>query len=190
MMLFHLKRGQSTMLIFFMFIILLIGIVFLLVGGLITTKTYDMLNQNIEIGDVNLQNITADSFGQFHTMYINNADWWGMSIIIGMVLGLFVSAYMTRNTFPKWGIVLDIFIIIGAFLFALYLSSVYGELLDALAGADETFLEDYASKTSLFILNLPLFVVIIGVVAMFLFHSSIPKRTEEEYQTGGYLRGA
>ena len=75
------------------------------------------------------------------------------------------------------------------FLISLYISSIYGILLDALASAGITFLEDNAIKTSMFVLNLPVFVVIIGVIMMILFHSSIPKRTEEKIQSGGFLRG-
>jgi len=184
------KKGQMTIMLFVLFVILLIGVLFILIGGLISTKIYNSLNVDIEIGQVNLKNVTDDSFGQFNTMFINNADWWGLSIIFGMILGLFLSSYIMRNTMPKWGIILDIFIIIGAFIFCLYLSSIYGDFLSALAEANETFLEDYAPKTSMFILNLHIFSVIIGVIAMFLFHSTIPRKAEEEYQSGGYLRGA
>ena len=41
----------------------------------------------------------------------------------------------------------------------------------------------------MFIINLPVFVVIIGVVMMVLFHASIPKRAEDRIQEGGFLRG-
>jgi len=188
MLLFN-KKGQITMMLFVGFILLLVGVLFILVGGLVSVKTHEVLNQDIDIGNVNLKNVTADSFGQFNTMFINSADWWGLSIIFGMVLGLFLSAYILRNTMPKWGIVIDIFIIVSAFIFCLYLSSAYGDLLNALASADETFLEDYAPKTSMFVLNLHIFCAIIGSISMFLFHSSIPRKSEEKMQSGGYLRG-
>lgn len=184
------KKGQMTMWIFAMFVLLIVGIIFIFIGGLITIKTYNVLNIDMPIGNVNLQNMTENSFGQFYDMYVNNADWWGISLTFGMILGLFLSAYITRNTIPKWGLVFDIFIIIGAFFFSLYLSSTYSGLLNSLASANETFLEDYTPKTSTFIINLPIFTVIIGAITMFLFHSSIPKKKEEqEYQSGGYLQG-
>ncbi|GAH85610.1 unnamed protein product, partial [marine sediment metagenome] len=135
------------------------------------------------------QDVNADTFGQFNTMVINNADWWGMSLIFGMIIGLFLSSYILRGRLPKWGLILDIFIILFVFFISLYISSIYQTLLDSLASADITFLEDYVAKTSMFVLNLPIFVVIIGVIMMILFHSSIPKRTEERIQEGGFLRG-
>ena len=87
--------------------------------------------------------------------------------------------YMLRSRFPKWGMILDIFIIIFVFIISLYISASYQTLLDSLASADITFLEDYTTKTSMFVLNLPIFVSIIGVIMMILFHSSIPKKSEE-----------
>lgn len=183
------KKGQLTILMFILLVALLLGLVLLLVGGLVTVKINEALDKDIYLGKVNLKDYNAKTFGKFNEMYLVNADWWGIALIFGMVMGLFLSAYFTRNTLPKWGIVIDLFIIITVFFVALYLASSYQTLLNALADAGETFLEDYASKTSMFMLNLHIFVVIIGVVMMVLFHSSIPKRTEERIQNGGYLQG-
>ena len=122
-------------------------------------------------------------------MYLENADWWGMSLIFGLILGLFLSAYFMRNRFPKWAIILDIFIIVAMFIVALYISSSYSILLDSLASAGETFLEDYTPKTSGFMINLPIFIAVIGTITMVLLHASIPRRSEEGPQAGGILQG-
>jgi len=184
------KGGLITVLMFFMVIILFFAMILLLVGGIVTVKINNALDQNISLGQVNLQDINNKTFGYFTTMYLENADWWGISLIFGLVFGLFLSAYTLRNTSPKWTLIIDVFIIVSVFIFALYISSSYQTLLDALSSANESFLEDYTPKTSMFLLNLPIFSVIIGVVAMFLFHSSIPRKSEERYQAGGYLQGA
>lgn len=183
------KRGQSTWMMIIMVIALFFTTILLLVGGLVTTRINDALDRDIDMGQVNLQEVNANTFGKFNEMVINNADWWGISLIFGMILGLFLSSYILRNKFPKWGMILDIFIILFVFLISLYISSIYQTLLDSLASAGITFLEDYVVKTSMFVLNLPVFVVIIGVIMMILFHSSIPKKTEERIQKGGFLRG-
>ena len=104
----------------------------------------------------------------------------GILSIFGMILGLFLSSYILRNTLPKWAIVLDIIIIVAVFIFALYLSSAYGSVMDGLASSGEFFLEDNLPKTSKFMLNLPIYVAIIGAIMMVLFHSSIPRKREEE----------
>ena len=174
------KKGMSTIFMLYGFLILIIFVIFLIVLGAFSVNVNDALNQNIMVGQVNLSSASADTFGKFNTMVLNSADWWGTAIIFGMVLGLFLTAYFTRNTFPKISIILDIFIIFVAFIFSLYLSAIYSSIVTALTSAGETFAESYLPKTSFFILNLPLFTVIIGVVMMILFHSSIPRKSEEQ----------
>lgn len=183
------KGGQITIFMTLLLVGLFFALIFILVGGIATVEINNALNKSLVVGQVNMQNISSDTIGQFTVMYLNNADWWGISAIFGMVIGLFLSAYFTRNTFPKWGLVLDIFIIIFIFIISLYLSSAYGAMLDALSDTGQDFLEVYVSRSSMFMLNLPIFVVIIGAISMILFHSSIPKRTEERFQSGGQLQG-
>lgn len=183
------KRGQSTILLVILLVSLFLAAILLLVGGLVTTQINSALDIDVDMGQVNLRDVNALTFGKFNEMVINNADWWGISLIFGMVFGLFLSSYILRGRMPKWGLILDIFIIMFVFFISLYISSVYGTLLDSLASADITFLEDHVTKFSMFVLNLPIFVVVIGVIMMILFHSSIPRRTEEKIQSGGFLRG-
>lgn len=183
------KRGQSTVLIVILLVGLFFGTILLLVAGLVSTKMNDALDQDISVGQVNLAQVNAQTFGKFNQMVVGSADFWGMCLIFGMIFGLLLSSYTLRNRFPKWGIVLDIFMILFAFLISLYIAATYQTLLDALASVGETFLEDSAPKTSMFVLNLPVFIVIIGVLMMILFHSAIPRRTEERIQQGGVLRG-
>jgi len=184
------KRGQMSFFIIFLIVGLFISLIFIFTCGIITVKINSALDQDINLGQVNLADMNAETFGKFATMYINNADFWGMSIIFGMVMGLFLASYLLRNTMPKFAIILDIFIIVAMFIVSLYVSASYSAILDAFNSAGEPFLEQYAPKTSWFMVNLPIFVVIIGVILMVLFHSSIPRKTEEIYQQGGYLQGA
>ncbi len=183
------KKGQSTIMMVVMLLFLFFAAILFLVGGITVVKINNALDIDLEVGQVNLAEVNALTFGKYQEMFLVNADWWGTSLIFGMVLGLFLSSYFLRGTFPKWGIVLDIFIILFIFLTSLYVSATYQILMDVMAGAGETFLEDYTPKFSMFILNLPVFVVIIGVIMMILFHSRIPKRTEDRIQQGGFLQG-
>jgi len=174
------KKGMSTIFILYGFLILFMGVIFIIVLGTFSVNMEKALSQNISIGQVNLKEVSDDTFGKFNTMVLDNADWWGIAIIFGMVLGLFLASYFTRDSFPKITIVLDIFMIFVAFIFSLYLSAIYSTLVTTLTTAGETFAETYLPKTSFFILNLPLFTVIIGVVMMILFHSNIPRKSEEQ----------
>jgi len=183
------KKGQSTVFLFALIFVVFFMLILIFVGGVIVVKVNQALDQNVNIGQVNLATLNSQTFGVATTTYLNNADWWGLSIIFGMVFGLLLSAYILRGRFPKWGIVLDIFIILTAFFISLYISSSYSILLDALNVAREDFMEVYTPKTAMFVLNLPIFTVIIGVLTMILFHASIPKRKEEQSQLqGGFLQ--
>jgi len=183
------RKAQSTIFIVVLILGAFIGTILLLIGGIVVTKVNEALDQNLSVGQVNLGEENAKTFGKFTEMYVISADWWGISLIFGMVLGLFLSAYFVRGSYPKWGIILDIFIILTAFIVSLYISSSYQLLLDEFAAIGETFLEDTIPKTSMFVLNLPIFVPVVGVIMMFLFHSSIPRRTEERITEGGFLKG-
>lgn len=173
------KKGGITIFILFGFLILFLYTIFIIVLGVVSVNINEALSQNVTIGQVNLKTVSDDTFGKFNTMVINNADWWGTAVIFGMVMGLFLAAYFTRNTLPKISIILDIFIIFVAFIFSLYLSAVYSTIVTSLTLAGQTFAEEFLPTTSFFILNLPLFTVVIGVVMMILFHSSIPRKSEE-----------
>lgn len=173
------KRGQTTMFIFVGLVIVLGYILFLIVLGTFAVHVNSALSQDVDIGQVNLKTVNSESFGMFNKMVVDHADFWGLSIIFGMILGLFLTAYMTRNSVSKIGILFDIFIIIAVFIVSLYLSATYSKIVNALSSAGETFTTVNLEHTSFFMLHLPIFVVIIGVVMMILFHAGIPKKTEE-----------
>lgn len=173
------RRGLSTIFILFGIFIVFSSVISLIVIGIFSVRMNEALDQNVTIGQVNLKTLNDQTFGQFNTMVVNNADWWGLSIIFGMILGLFLTSYFARNKFPKITIILDIFFIFTAFLISLYLSSIYATVVNTLSSAGENFAIVNLPKTSFFILNLPTFVAIIGVVMMVFFHSSIPRKREE-----------
>lgn len=183
------KRGQMTMFL----IMALFGIFLLLIGilvvGIISTRINSALDQNITVGQVNLATESAKSIGKFNEMVINSADFWGIAVIFGMVIGLFLSSYFMRSRFPKVGIILDIFMILIAFIFSLYIRAVYSSVVVALADAGEAFATTYMTKSNFFILNLPIFVSIVGVVMMILFHTNIPRKAEEINTFPGVVTG-
>lgn len=170
------KKGQIS----FMVLILIGGVLavalLLFIGGVAVDNAYNALNRNVSVGQVNLQEINDDTFGKFHSTFINQADWWGLATIFGMVSGLFLSAFFLRGRMPKFGIILDVLIIFSFLILSVYVSNTYETLINAFNSAGLTFLEDKTPKTSFFIANLPIFVTIIGAGTTLLFHSSIPRR--------------
>lgn len=173
------KRGQITI----FFLVGLFLIFFLIIGliivGTLVVNFYTPLNQNITIGQVDLGTVNAQTFGQFYNMVVGHADFWGICIIFGMVFGCFCSSYFLRNRYPKIAVILDIGIIFVAFISSLYLKSIYSEIVTSLASAGQTFAMDNLTKTNFFILNLPIFTTIIGVISVVIFHAGIPPKAEE-----------
>lgn len=173
------KRGQITIFILYGLLIVFVGIITLIVIGFFSTNLYSALDKNITLGQVDLQYYNNATIGKFNTMVINNADFWGLALAFGMILGLFAGAYFTRNSSPKIGIIIDIFIIVIAFLVSLYIKTVYSLVVTTLNKAGESFAINYLPGTNFFLLHLPIFITIIGVVMMIIFHSSIPPKPEE-----------
>ncbi len=173
------QKGMSTIFILFGFLVLVVFVISIIVLGIVSVNINDALSQNVSVGKVNLKEVSDDTFGQFNRMVLENADWWGTAIIFGMVIGLFLSSYFTRGFLPKISLLLDIFMIFVAFIFSLYLSAVYNDIVVALTSAGQTFPVEFLPNTSFFILNLPLFTVVIGVIMMILFHAGIPRKSEE-----------
>lgn len=182
------KRGQMSIFTIVGIAVIFAYVIYMLVFGTIIISINTALDRDIDIGQVNLQTINAQTFGVLATTILNNADWWGIALIFGMIMGLFLSAYLLRDMLPRYGIILDIFIILTMFILSLYLRDSYNILVNALSTTSLTFLEDYLPKTSSFLLNLPIWIVIIGVVMMVLFHSGIPRKQEETFQRGGFLQ--
>jgi hypothetical protein len=174
------KRGQMTVFGIIAIFIIFFAVIALIVIGIATKYYKSAFDLDIDAGNVNLREVSTATIGQFHLMVFNNADFWGICIIFGLVMGLFLSSYLLRGKFPKIGVLLDIGIIFITFITSLYIRVVYQEVVIALSAAGEDFAQVYLPKTSFFILNLPVFVAIIGVIAMVLFHSGIPPKIEEQ----------
>lgn len=185
------KKGIVSILSLILVGGIFIYLIFMLGFGISLYYINAALNQDIDIGQVNLATLNSQTLGKSIEAILNNADFWGLCIIAGSVLSLFLVSYMARGFSHKIVLIFDIFIIIGVFLFSLYISSSYQLLMDSLAEANITFLEDYVPKTSSFLLNLPIYIVIICSVCLVLFYSAIPRKQEDAvYQSGGYLQGA
>lgn len=173
------KKGQTSILIFLALVLMLLWVIMIIVLGIVFKYIDNALDQDIQAGQVNIQDINAVTFGPFNDMVIRTADFWGICIIFGLVIGLFVSAYFTRGRFPKIGIIFDILLILAVFFISLYLSTAYTQIVTAFSSAGENFAADNLPKTSYFFQNLPIFIPIIGAIMMILFHSGIPRKQEE-----------
>ena len=173
------KRGQVTIFLGVGIALVFAMVIMIIVIGFFSTHLKDALDIDVDLGQVNLQNVSGDIIGPYNQMVVQNADWWGLATIVGMILGLFGGAYFSRNQWPKLGLLIDIGAILVAFFISLYLSAAYSTLVIAMSSAGEDFAITYLPHTNFFILNLPIFVAIIGTVMFILFHSGIPQKPDE-----------
>ncbi len=185
------KRNKKGGITIFMIIAIALIVSLVIVLGIVafvTNKINEGLDQDVMIGQSNLSEITQETLGVTNTALANNLDLFGLFLIFGMIGGLFIASFVMRGRFNKLLIIVDILLIISAFFIAIPISNFYETLLIASSGTMDTFETDMP-KTSNFILFLPRYIAIIGVIMMILFYSSIPKREDESKLTQINIEG-
>ncbi len=176
------KRGFVTLEIFIFIFTILIWIILLGIFGLISSLIDTNLDIDVEVGQVNLGNITQQTFGQINAGLIVNLDILGYIIIFGLILNMFVSAYLFRGKNPRLFIIIDIVLLVFAYILAVYVSNTYEILINSTSLLN-IYINNMA-KSSTFLLRLPTFVSIIGVVMMVLSYAGFPRDTEKEIIVG------
>jgi hypothetical protein len=148
------------------------GIIFLYVD------TY--LSQEVYIGPTNLSQVNADTLGQISDAYISKMDYLGYIIIFALIMGMLINAYYTRNKYPLLMLLIDILLLIFAFIVAVYVSNMYYLLINS-----TEFLNVYINnmpKSSAFLLHLPIYCSVIGVLMMILSYIPFPRNANELIQ--------
>lgn len=181
------KKGMSTVQIFLFIFFAFFGIVFLglAVWGFDLVKTN--LGVDVMIGQVNLQNATNLTFGMISDGLKTNADTLGVILILGMCLLMIMNGYYFGSKYPKFFLVIDIFIIVFAFLLAVYISQAFDTLINS--SSLFSFYEEDLPNSARFILNLPLVVSIIGVLIMIVSYAGIKKDDQDDYTQEQYVAG-
>lgn len=171
------KRGVTTVRLFTFMAVILVGIIFLAVYGLVFYYINDSLTNNIAVGNVTLNSVRASTFGQLTNAFLTNVDLLGMGLIFGMVIAMGINAYALRGKWPKIFIIFDIFILFFVYLMSVYLSNTYETLINASSYLN--IFTERLSNSSTFILKLPIITPIVGVIIMILSYSGIPKQEDE-----------
>lgn len=176
------KKGLTTIGIFVFIFMVFIWILYLGILVTIFNLTFTNLDLDVDIGQVNLGEAVQDTFGKLNTGFLGSADTIGYVIIFGMVITMFASAYLFRGEYPKLFIIVDIILLVFAYILAVYISNIYEILINSTAILNVYIVN--LPKASTFILKLPLFVSIIGVIIMILSYAGFPRDTEEEVIIG------
>ena len=168
------RKGSSMV---WGFVIIFVSLLIAIFLG-ITVYTFNLVNdtlgQDVEIGQVNLKNVTDSTFGQINTGIVNNADTIGILLLLGMTLLMIFNGYYTGSNNPKLFIVVDIFILALFFIPSIYVSQIYNTFITSSTVFQSTF-TDVIPKTSRFLLNLPTIIGITGIITMVLTYAGIRK---------------
>lgn len=168
------KKGNVMIQLFiFMFLALLFAI-FLGLAVFGFNLVNDTLGQDVDIGNVNLKNVTDTTFGQINTGLINNADTIGIIALFGMVFLMILNGYFFGSKKPKLFFIVDVFLLVLFFIPSIYISQVYETFINSTSLFSSTYI-DIIPKTSKFLLNLPVIIAIVGVLTMILSYAGLDK---------------
>ncbi len=173
------KKGQATANLFLFIILAFLVIIllgtFLYCYNAITTS---LLTAPAGVGAVNFTEATENTIGKINTGMLTHANIVAIFFLFAMVLAMFLVAYLTRDENPAIFFVIDILIIIFAYILAVYITNSYETVLGSLPFSS-IFTTNLNYATS-FLLLLPKIVAITGVITMIISYSAIPKTKEEE----------
>lgn len=174
------KKGTATANIFLFIILAFIAII--LIGTFLYTYniiTESLLTSDVKmVGQVNLSNATGSTLGQINTAMLSKANVVSIFFLFGMVFALIFVAYITRDENPAIFFVIDVLVIIFAYILAVYISNSYETVLSSLPFSS-IFTTNLNYATS-FLLLLPKITLIMGIIIMFVSYAAIPKTKEEE----------
>jgi len=175
---FNKKGGFSDLFIFmiFAFVIILISVIWVYIGGQVEDKMqetigqmdlHDTMGNNASVVITNTIGATNSSFGAL--------PWITVFLIGGMVLSIFIGSYLV-TTKPIFFIPY-LFIVIIAIVVSVPMSNAYETIMNdqTLSGTFTSF-----SGASWVMLNLPIWITIIGFVGAIILFSQMGKK-EDQY---------
>ncbi len=173
------KKGIATTNLFLFivlaFIIIILLGVFMYAYNVITMS---LLTTDVDVGAVNLSEATGDTMGQINTAMLSQGNVIAIIFLFAMAFALIFVEYFTRDKQPSIFIVIDILVILFAYILAVYISNAYERILTSVPFSS-IFISNLSMATS-FLLRLPKITLIIGAIIMIVSYAAIPKTKEEE----------
>lgn len=172
------NKGIVTLNLIIILFLMITGVLFIGISVYIFGKINTSLDLDIEMGNVNFKDVKDDTFGQLNSGFLNSADFLGVAVILGMIFLMIGNAFMTGRDYPRLMFVIDLFILFFAFIIAVYLAQAFSLVI----GSTEEFniFRDSMPNSSRFILNLPIYVGIIGSLIMIASYITLTRRVEDE----------
>jgi len=168
------KRGSSVIWAFVIIFVALLFSIFLGIVAYSFNLVTTVLGQDVDIGQVNLKDVTDTTFGQINTGMINNADTIGIVFLFGMIILMIMNGYFIGSKLPKLFFIVDIFLLALFFIPSIYISQVYDTFISSSTVFQSTY-TDVIPKVSKFMLNLPVIIATAGIITMILSYAGIRK---------------
>ncbi len=173
------KGGFSDLFIFmiFAFVIILISVIWVYIGGEVEDKMQETIGQ-MDLHDTvgnNASVVISNTIGATNSSF-GALPWITVFLIGGMVLSIFIGSYLV-TTKPIFFIPY-LFIVIIAIVVSVPISNAYETIMNdqILSGTFTSF-----SGASWIMLNLPIWITIIGITGGIIMFSQMGKRKEEAY---------
>ncbi len=169
------KKGTAMVSAFILIFVALLFSIFLGITVYSFNLMNDALSYDVDVGQVNLKDVTEATFGQINTGLINNADTIGIIFLFGMCLLMILNGYFMGDRFPKLFFIVDFFLLALFFIPAIYISQVYELFINSTDVLSNTFI-NIIPKTSKFMLNLPVIIAVVGVITMIVSYSGLKRK--------------
>lgn len=171
------KQGMATLKIFIFCFYAFLIIMGIGIAVLMFNLINDALDEDIQMGQVNLQDANNQTFGQLTNAMTTNADVIGMAVIFGMMILMMLNAFVVGKRSKKLMLVADVFILVFAFILSVYISQIFEIFINSSSILD-VFINDMPDSSK-FILTLPLIVSTLGVILMILSYTGINQGVKE-----------
>ena len=172
------KKGLTTVNLFLFVFFALLIIIFLGIAVFIFNTISTNLDIDEDFGQVNLKDVNALTFGRINQAFLDSADYIGFTILFSLILLMFLNAYFLRGEYPRLFIIIDIVLLVFAYILSVYISEVYSLLINSTSLLSNIYV-NMMPKSSAFILNLPNIIGIVGCLVMILSYSGMPRKKKE-----------
>lgn len=173
------KKGLSKVNVLFVIILVSVAFVMFLGSWIFISDQINSAFAGIgQVGQVNFTEAAEDTWGEFDSGLKNSANLMALALMFGLSIGLVITGYLTRGKSPAFFWIIEVFIIIAVYVLAGYVSNFYQDLISI-----DIWSDLYATNlngASLFILNLPIISVVVGVITMIITYAGIPRKLEDE----------
>lgn len=130
------------------------------------------------IGDLTFAQTYQDTLGQGMTAFLNTLSGMALALVLGMIIVMLIIGFKLDSS--RLWILLDLLVIVGAFIAAVYLSETFETFINSSADILAVFSNDFQLPSN-FILNLPAIVIIVGALIMIVTYTTNKRKSPNAF---------